>query len=70
VPVAAGLLIGAAVSWLLVRAAGTLLADFGPLSIPLSAAATFVLLVASAGAAYIPARRISRLDPAETLRAE
>lgn len=70
VPVAAGLLIGGIASWLLVRAAGALLLDVGPLSIPLSAGATVVLFVASAGAAYVPARRISRLDPAETLRAE
>jgi ABC-type antimicrobial peptide transport system permease subunit len=65
----AGILIGAVASWILARALSGLL--FGVTS---SDPATFggVLLVLTAVAAlagYLPARRASRINPSETLRA-
>lgn len=65
-----GVVLGLAASWLLGRAAGNLL--FGveagdPLALVAAAA---VLAAVTIGAAYIPARRASRVDPMTVLRHE
>jgi len=65
-----GVLLGAIAAWLLGRAAQSLLFSVGP-GDPLALAAAAALLVAiMLGAAYIPARRASRVDPMTVLRYE
>jgi predicted permease len=67
---AAGMALGLAASWLLGRLLQGLLFGVKP-SDPMTFAAVFVLLMAVAAlAGYLPARRASRLDPVEALRAE
>jgi ABC-type antimicrobial peptide transport system permease subunit len=63
---AAGVAAAAAVS----RYLGWLLFDVRPLDPATYVAVLGVLLAAIALAAYVPARRAAKLDPAETLRAE
>ncbi len=67
---AVGVALGAAASWLLARGIGGLLFDVAP-----SDPATFlgmaaVLLLVALAAAYLPARRASRVDPMVALRAD
>jgi predicted permease len=62
--------IGLPLAFLAARAVGSLLYATAPSDPAAYAAAVGVLVVVSAFAAYIPARRASRLDPMEALRAE
>jgi predicted permease len=67
---AIGMALGLAASWLLGRTLRGLLFGVTP-SDPMTFAAALVLLMAVAAlAGYLPARRASRLDPVEALRAE
>lgn len=68
VPVAAGLVGGAALSWWASRFVGALLYGLEPRD-PGTFAGAAILLTAIAGlAAWLPARRASRIDPARVLR--
>jgi predicted permease len=69
-PVAAGLVLGLVLAWVLARASQTLLPDIAPYD-PISTAATIVLLLAVALAAcLLPAQRAASADPMTTLRTE
>lgn len=66
-PVVAGAVFGGAAVWLVAPHADALLFRTSPRD-PLSTAAGFLLVVTMAAvAAFFPARRISRVDPAATL---
>lgn len=67
---AIGVLLGAIAAWLLGRAAQNLLFSVGPGDPLALAAAAAALAVVMLGAAYIPARRASRVDPMTVLRYE
>jgi ABC-type antimicrobial peptide transport system permease subunit len=64
----AGTLLGAAGAVAATRALRTVLFAFGPADYSLLLASAAVLLLISAAAGYIPARRASRLDPMSALR--
>jgi len=67
---AARIAAGTVIALIAVRAAGTLLFGLKPYD-PLTLAAAAVLLAGIAGwASFLPARRASRMDPAEALRYE
>jgi putative ABC transport system permease protein len=65
-----GVAVGLAAAVGLSRWLASFLFEVRPLDLPTYAAVLAVLLVAVAIAAYLPARRAAKLDPAETLRAE
>jgi ABC-type antimicrobial peptide transport system permease subunit len=66
--VAAGVLVGGAIAWVLVRYVSTLLYGPEPHD-PLTLAGAAVILGAiGALAGWLPARRASRIDPAQVLR--
>jgi putative ABC transport system permease protein len=65
-----GVAIGLAAAVVLSRGLTSFLFEVQPLDIPTYGAVLGVLLIAVTLAAYLPARRAARLDPAETLRAE
>ncbi len=65
-----GMGLGAAVSWLTVRAAGGLLFGVTPRDPSTFLAMTIVLTGVSLSAGYLPARRASRLNPMVALRGE
>jgi predicted permease len=67
---ATGMAIGAICSWLLVRAATTLLFGVTPRDPQTFAGMVIVLTLVSLAAGYFPARRASRIDPMVALRAE
>jgi ABC-type antimicrobial peptide transport system permease subunit len=68
--VLAGIVVGLLSAWWLVRFARGHIIDLQPLD-PLSfALATTALLLVAAGAAWLPARRASRIDPITALRHE
>jgi ABC-type antimicrobial peptide transport system permease subunit len=64
----AGALLGAAGAVAATRALRTMLFAFGPADYSLLLAAVAVLLLISAAAGYVPARRAARLDPMSALR--
>ena len=63
-----GIVLGAAAAWLLGRAAQSLLFGIEAGDPLMLAAAAVVLAAVTLGAAYIPARRASRVDPMSVLR--
>ena len=68
--VAAGIVVGTALSLLATRALAPLLAGGGAFDPVTYAAVVLVLLAASLLASYLPARRATRIDPAVALRSE
>jgi ABC-type antimicrobial peptide transport system permease subunit len=66
----AGLLLGGALAWLGGRALRGLLYQVSPTDPVTLAGAALFLLAVSAVAAWLPARRATRVDPMEALRAE
>jgi ABC-type antimicrobial peptide transport system permease subunit len=69
-PVAAGLIVGAFVAWLLSNAAGRFLFGLGPRDARAYAVAMITLLAAAFVATLLPARRAASVDPIEALRKE
>lgn len=69
-PAVAGLLLGGALAWLGGRALRGLLYQVSPTDPVTLAGAALFLLAVSAVAAWLPARRATRVDPMEALRAE
>ncbi|HJU64668.1 MAG TPA: FtsX-like permease family protein, partial [Gemmatimonadaceae bacterium] len=69
-PVWAGLAAGAAGAVALTRVMSSFLFGLGPRDPASFAATALVLLAVAALAAYLPARRATRIDPAATLRTE
>jgi predicted permease len=66
--VAGGLAAGLALAALAARAVAHLLFGVQPFDLPTAATAAGLILLAAVGAAYLPARRVLRLDPVEALR--
>jgi ABC-type lipoprotein release transport system permease subunit len=67
---AAGVVLGTVVAWAVGRVIATQLYDL-PAHDPISTAVGILLVcLAAAAAAFLPARRASRVDPAMTLRQE
>ncbi|MEO8522450.1 MAG: ABC transporter permease, partial [Acidobacteriota bacterium] len=66
---AVGVALGAAASWLLARGIGGLLFDVAPGDPATFLGMAVVLLLVALAAAYLPARRASRVDPMVALRA-
>jgi putative ABC transport system permease protein len=66
--VGAGLLIGIVVSWWVSQFTGALLYNLAPRDVPTMAGAVLVLASVAAFAAWLPARRAARIDPASVLR--
>jgi ABC-type antimicrobial peptide transport system permease subunit len=67
---AAGLVLGLGVALLLTRLMSGLLFGIRPLDLPSFLAAPVILIVVALLACLLPARRASRVDPAEALRSE
>jgi ABC-type antimicrobial peptide transport system permease subunit len=65
-----GVVIGAAVSWLLARGAAALLFGVTPRDPGTFAAMAAALVAVALVAGYLPARRATRIDPMVALRAE
>ena len=65
-----GTAIGVAASFIVGRALQGLLFEVKPLDVPTLLLVTFVLIGASLGASYIPARRATRVDPLQALRCD
>ncbi len=63
-----GIAAGLVVASLLARSLGGILYDVSPFDVPSFAIAAFVLVAAGAGAALLPARRATRVDPMVALR--
>lgn len=68
--IAAGIAIGLPVIWALGRTVQSQLYGVKPTDPPAIVAAVFILAAASLGAAFIPARRASSVNPTEALRVE
>lgn len=69
-PAVAGVVAGAGAAWLGGRALRGLLYQVSPTDPVTLAGAALFLLAVSAAAAWLPARRATRVDPMEALRAE
>ena len=69
-PVAVGVASEVAGAALAARALRGLLFGVGPLDLAVLGGVVLVLLLAAAGACYVPGRRASRLDPTIALRHE
>ncbi len=70
VPAAAGAAIGTAAAAVLTRLLEPMLFAIGPTDTATLAAMVALLLVAASAAAWVPARRVVRIDPATSLRSE
>ena len=68
--VAIGAAIGTTGSWLLGRATRAMLADATPVDLPQLGTSIAIVLAAAAVASFLPARRATRVNPVEALRAE
>jgi len=68
--VVAGIVIGVAIALGASRLVATLLFGLAPTDILSMAAAVLIMIVVSAIAGYLPARRASRVDPMVALHAE
>ena len=68
--VAVGAVVGVAISLLLAPAIASLLFGVEPVDVVAFTSMPFVLLAAAVLAAYVPARRASRIDPVRALRME
>ena len=66
----AGIAIGAAGAFVVMRALRDFLFGVTPADPPTFLGVSLLLVIVAAGAAALPARRASRVDPAVTLRAE
>ena len=66
--VAGGLLIGTLVSWWATQFTGALLYNLAPRDVPTMVGAVLVLASVAAFAAWVPARRAARIDPASVMR--
>jgi ABC-type lipoprotein release transport system permease subunit len=67
---ALGVVLGVIAAWLVGRAARALLFQVGAVDPLAIATALAVVAVVALGAAYLPARRASRVDPMSVLRYE
>ena len=67
---AIGLVIGAVLALAAARLEAAVLFGVGPFDAPSLAAALGILLLAAAGAAWVPARRAATIDPMQALRTE
>jgi predicted permease len=65
-----GLVIGLPLTYFAARSISTSLYGVGPTDLAAAGGATLILVVVAAIAAYLPARRASRLDPMVALRAD
>jgi putative ABC transport system permease protein len=66
----AGLAIGLVFAAIAARSMGTLLYGFRPDYMPIFSAGSLILVLVSALACFVPARRASRVDPVVALRNE
>lgn len=67
---AAGTLLGLAMSWMAGRYLKTLLYDISTTDLPTYVAVVIAIGMASVAAAWLPARRATRIDPAAALKSE
>jgi putative ABC transport system permease protein len=65
-----GVALGLAAAGLLTKAIGAMLYATNPLDVPSFMVAAIVLVGAAAMAAWLPARRASRVDPVAAMRAD
>jgi putative ABC transport system permease protein len=70
VAAAAGVLVGAAGSFLLTRVMQSILFDVSATDVPTFTLSAVVFIAVAVVASYIPSRRAARLDPSDTLRYE
>jgi ABC-type antimicrobial peptide transport system permease subunit len=68
--VAVGVALGLGGAAVLTRLMESLLFGVGPLDVFTYVTVSAILVVASALAAYLPVRRVTRIDPLQALRAE
>jgi len=69
-PAIAGLIAGLPVAWLLAQMFPTLFFEVGPRDVASCVIGPAILLLVAIGAALVPARRATRIDPLVALRSE
>ena len=67
--VGTGILVGLILAYVVARLFATLLFGVQPTDAPIYALVTLILVAVSVVAAYVPARRATRIDPIDSLRA-